>query len=321
MCRLLTSDLRGLNKLGKNKMKDFLDVLEKSCGGHSNGYLAIVDGIIVRYEKSCTLTNQDIVDDIYRLMPDWFIYHTRIASKGSIKDSNAHPYINEDKSFSLCMNGTMSDFGAISTKMDITDTDLLFRMMDKLDLPPDFLVDLTPRFMGIKNRRVFATNGSSSDLLEFDDDNCTIIASEFPLDYPHKTKTMKKSSCWWEGEEIKEEPVRAYNSYKGYLGYGGYSSSYDWYADYKAKQNLMKQVEEVVEKEEDEIFYEYDLLDWVDYGNELFRMGSKKSDVVKELKENIKHDLSKLKTTNGYYEIKISKKTVSLLNDTKEVIY
>ena len=44
-------------------------------------------------------------------------------------------------------------------------------------------------------------------------------------------------------------------------------------------------------------------------------------DIEDELKLNIGGSLDKLKTKNGYYEIKIGKNDVFLLNDTKEVIY
>lgn len=332
MCRILTSDLRGLNKVGKNYMKSFLDTLETSCGGHSNGYLAIKNGEIIEFKKSCTLTNQEIVDDIYNIMPDWFIYHTRIASKGSIKDSNAHPYVNEDKTFGLCMNGTMSDFGAISTKMDITDTELLFRMMDKLDLPPEYLVDLSPRFMGIKNGKVFASNGDSHDPLQFDDENCIIIASEFPIDYPYNSKTMKKSSCWNEGETIEEETVKVY-SYNRYLQ-NYYNDDYSWWYDYKAKQDK-NEIDTKKNKEEDiqedgvneniqefeTVHHEYDLIDAVDYGREMLTWQMNEKDIEEELVATLGNNLDKLKTKEGYYEIKIGKNNINLLNDTKEVIY
>ena len=330
MCRILISDKKGLMKLGKEKMLEFLDVLEKSCGGHGNGVLFIDNGQVTTYDKGLALTNQKIVDTLYideNNLPDWFIYHTRIASKGSVKDSNCHPYINEDRNFALCMNGTMSDFGAISTKMDITDTELLFRMMDKLDLPPEHLTSLTPRFMGIKNGKVFASNGNSHDPLQYDNEDCTIIASEFPIDYPYTTKIMKKSSCWNEGEEIEEEPIKIYN-------HGSYLSNYyndmSWWYDYKAKQDKEEKVDvkkntedsgNEVDEEVEEIYHEYDLLDCVDYGREMLSWGMTEKDIEDELKLNIGGSLDKLKTKNGYYEIKIGKNDVFLLNDTKEVIY
>ena len=48
MCRILISDKKGLMKLGKDKMLEFLDVLEKSCGGHGNGVLFIDNGQVTK---------------------------------------------------------------------------------------------------------------------------------------------------------------------------------------------------------------------------------------------------------------------------------
>lgn len=231
MCRILMSDKRGLEKLGKEYMKGFLDVLEKSCGGHGNGYLFITEKQIIGCDKGMKLSNQEIVDRLYGELPDWFIYHTRVASKGSIKDSNCHPYVAPDLSEALCMNGTMSDFGAISKHFDITDTEMLFNMKVASGLTADKLVGLSPRFMGIENGKVYAVNNGYAQSLEYDDNECIIIASEFPKDYKDN-KTMKNDWCWYEGMKLEEEPKKVTylnSSVKNYSGsyYGGYKN-YHW---------------------------------------------------------------------------------------------
>lgn len=211
MCRLLMSDNRGLKKLGKEYMKGFLDVLEKSCGGHGNGYLFIKDGQIIGYDKGVKLSNEEIVERVYSEEVDWFIYHTRVASKGSIKDENCHPYVSADLTQGLVMNGTMSDFGAIANHSDITDTEMLFRMKLASGIPADNLVGLSPRFLGIENGKVYAVNNSVAQALHYDDNECIIIASEFPKDYVGD-KTMKVDYCWHEGEDIEERKVVVYTN-------------------------------------------------------------------------------------------------------------
>ena len=103
-----------------------------------------------------------------------------------------------------------------------------------------------------------------------------------------------------------------------------------WWYDYKAKQDEEEKVDvkkntedsgNEVDEEVEEIYHEYDLLDCVDYGREMLSWGMTEKDIEDELKSNIGGSLDKLKTKNGYYEIKIGKNDVFLLNDTKEVIY
>ena len=233
MCRLLMSDNRGLKKLGKEYMKGFLDVLEKSCGGHGNGYLFIKDGQIIGYDKGVKLSNEEIVERVYSEEVDWFIYHTRVASKGSIKDENCHPYVSADLTQGLVMNGTMSDFGAIASHSDITDTEMLFRMKLASGIPADNLVGLSPRFLGIENGKVYAVNNSVAQALHYDDNECIIIASEFPKDYVGD-KTMKVDYCWHEGETIEERKVVVYtNSNTGWWDRcNSYYNSYYNYRNY-----------------------------------------------------------------------------------------
>ena len=253
MCRLLMSDNRGLKKLGKEYMKGFLDVLEKSCGGHGNGYLFIKDGQIIGYDKGVKLSNEEIVERVYSEEVDWFIYHTRIASKGSIKDENCHPYVSADLTQGLAMNGTMSDFGAIANHSDITDTEMLFKMKLASGLPADNLVGLSPRFLGIENGKVYAVNNSVAQALHYDDNECIIIASEFPKGYVGD-KTMKVDYCWHEGEAIEERKVTIYTNnntawwdrcYYDYGIYSGRGRSYVFDTDDDISSDIVETLEDL----------------------------------------------------------------------------
>ena len=224
MCRLLTCNREYLESKTKEEMKEFLDVLEKSMGGNGNGILFIKDGEIVLYEKGTNLTNEVITRIIYECgeFPDWFMYHTRVASVGSVKDSNCHPYVNKDKSFALMMNGTDRSFGAIGELEDKTDTEVIFDIIDKMNYDVSFLKNLSPRFMGFKNNKVFVTNPSSMGLKYQNIDGAICIASEFPLKYKD-VKSLKNNCYWEEGQELKEEPVRVVRNYaNSFYGYGNY---------------------------------------------------------------------------------------------------
>lgn len=69
------------------------------------------------------------------------------------------------------------------------------------------------------------------------------------------------------------------------------------------------------------VHHEYDLIDAVDYGREMLTWQMNEKDIEEELVATLGNNLDKLKTKEGYYEIKIGKNNINLLNDTKEVIY
>lgn len=241
MCRLLECNKAYLQKTKKEDLLIFLDQLEKSCGGHGNG-IAFVDGGKVTFTfKSTQLTNKDIVEILYNKMtplPEWFLYHTRVASAGSIKDENCHPYVNEDGSFALMMNGTDRTFGALGEERDITDTQVIYEIFESLKYPIKSLTNYSPRFMGVRDGKVFATNPTATyQSLKFvDDEGAICIASEFPLGYAD-VKTMKSGYAWFEGEEIKEEPKVVYNNSDWWRKAYGYENNVIEYSVVTGKGN------------------------------------------------------------------------------------
>lgn len=222
---------------GKDNILMFLDQLEKSCGGHGNGILLIKDGKIDAYAKDLMLSNELITDVLFDEnyeMPDWFLYHTRVASKGSIKNENCHPYVNAQESFGLMMNGTISSFGSFGNYMgDITDTEALFKMIDAFDVDLNVLTDLDPRFIGFKDGKVFASNSSGYSSLVFEKEgDCLCIASESPG--KEIWDKLEEQYLWTEGEEVKKATLKkTYGSYYRGYGYGNYiddeyASPYYW---------------------------------------------------------------------------------------------
>lgn len=223
MCRLGLFNKEFMENRGKDFMLDFLNQLEKSMGGHGNGILFIDGSEITLDYKALTLKNETIVDMLFNNkvgLPDWFLYHTRVASKGSIKDENCHPYVNDDKSFALMMNGTVSDFGAFGKHMgDITDTEAIFKMLDTFNVDLEVLTELSPRFIGFKNGKVFATNPSGYNGLHYTEEGGICIASESPL--TELWNDLKHNFVWYEGDKLIEQPVVQKYSYssKNYKNY------------------------------------------------------------------------------------------------------
>lgn len=236
MCRLALMNKEYLIKEGKDNVLMFLDQLEKSCGGHGNGILLIKDGKIDAHAKDLMLSNELITDvlfdDNYEL-PDWFLYHTRVASKGSIKNENCHPYVNAQESFGLMMNGTIGSFGAFGNYMgDITDTEALFKMIDTFDVNLEVLTELDPRFIGFKDGKVFASNSSGYSSLVFSKEgDCLCIASESPG--KEVWDKLEEEYLWTEGEVVKKATPRAsYGKYYGGYDYGNYYTNDEYNSPY-----------------------------------------------------------------------------------------
>lgn len=236
MCRLAIFNKEAIEYLGKESMESYLDFLEQEQGGDGNGILFVKDGKIIVDCKGLSLTNKAIVDALYYdgILPDWFLYHTRIASKGTVSDSNCHPYTNEDKSFSLMMNGTDSSLGAFGKSRDITDTQVMFELLEASDRDVTCLTELSPRFMGFKEGKVFVTNPSGFSGLEYvkTEEGILIIASSFPPNTD--SKSLKKNFVWFEGDEVVEDiPVKSFNSY---ISSSAYIDDFDRYYDYYNKR-------------------------------------------------------------------------------------
>lgn len=286
MCRLALFNGVAISEMGTDNLKKFLDMLEESNGGHGNGFALIKGGEVIQIDKAKDLSNREIIQclnvyDKYEDIriereDDWLLYHTRIASKGSIKDSNCHPYWNKDKSFVLAMNGTESAFGALGKSRDITDTEVLYEIIESGMYKLEDLTELSPRFIGFNNGGVFATNPSGYGGLEYrikevDDSKSIIIASEFPDSFDD-VKSLKKSFVWREGEELVEEPVKVvtYNKYGG-----GCYASYN-YNKVTNKDEKLNKIEEELEVDVEGlriILSDKDLKDIQDYITETLITG------------------------------------------------
>ena len=89
MCRVLL-----MNKQGEKEIENiygldkYLKYLEKQMGGHGNGFALMKDGKVTKLEKGVNLDVRDIANVFRKTDYDWAIFHTRLASIGTISDSN-----------------------------------------------------------------------------------------------------------------------------------------------------------------------------------------------------------------------------------------
>ena len=130
MCRVLLADNKFIKTMGFANMLTLLHRLEKECGGDGNGYVLLKNGELIGYDKGVKLTNEEIVTQLFMAEPDWFMYHTRIASAGSVSDTNCHPYVSKDKKFALEMNGTDTSFSDLANDYGCTDTYMIFKLFN-----------------------------------------------------------------------------------------------------------------------------------------------------------------------------------------------
>lgn len=308
MCRLLMMNKDGLNKMGREHTLAFMNQLEKSCGGHGNGIAFIDQGVCTFTNKGVTFKNEDIASLLFNEeneLPDWFIYHTRVASKGTIKDSNCHPYWNEDKSFVAAMNGTISSFGDMAKGLDITDTELVFKNMNAFGIGEASLLEFTPRWLLFRDNKVHAVNPSTAGGLKFiQHDSAIIIASEAYTPLVKEFDSMEGKYVWHEGEEIKKMVYTSqvttnyygrYGAYDAY-GYNYYDEQESWYDRYYGKQKEQEtkkleepKKEEIIGGDENIVTYlddEMKLLEIVDDANYFLNQTKQDPKKVKEFIED-----------------------------------
>ena len=203
MCRLMAINKEGLKLVESTiGLLKLLDHLERDCGGHGNGFVLVKDGRIKTIKKGVKLTDKEIAYSIRNSDFDYAFYHTRVASVGARTDNNCHPYWQYGKKSFLMMNGTESAFKGIANQMEITDTEAIYKIMEEFDLEPSFLTNLSSRFMGFKNGKVFIVNSSYSGLEFIRDKNAFVVASNFPKWV--KAEQME-IGLWTQGQTIRSK--------------------------------------------------------------------------------------------------------------------
>lgn len=226
MCRLALFNYKGFKYLEKmGGLDTFFQELEISQGGHGNGVaLLYPDGRIELRKGVGFDTNEaaDFVRNVGRF--SWCLFHTRVASAGTVKDENCHPFREGD--LVLAANGTEFGFQSLGKVLgDITDTEALFRALIKLEAPIPFsLIYFESVFMGFADRRPFVVSaGWSGDLEVFAYNGIKIFASELPADWKGVLERSPKKAFYWHGgrvlvkDLVKRTGVKA--RYRYYYGY------------------------------------------------------------------------------------------------------
>lgn len=234
MCRLALLNRSGIEfveKKFKGGTESLFDCLETSMGGHGNGVALINRNNSVVINKSVKLYN----DEISKLVKDnikdikFIIYHTRIASKGSIRNSNCHPFITGNDI--LAMNGTESWINPLIDNSE-TDAETILKAITALDLNLiERVTELNSVFLGRYKGKVFASKGKG-DLEVLPYGRVIIFASEFPKEWYKQVKIYTAPKLWIEGEKINRDKLQVVGRRRGKASYSYVPLKYS-YSIYK----------------------------------------------------------------------------------------
>lgn len=198
MCRLAMMNNKGIRYIEENYgLENLFDYLERQLGGHGNGICFIYNDGSYFIRKGVHLTNEEIAEEVLMKIKHikWIIYHTRLASVGSISDRNCHPFNNNGRV--LAMNGTERNY-AIANK-SLTDTENILITTKNITKGTR---DYHSVFLGYENGKVFANKNYGS--LEYIpcENGGRVFASTFPMEYYVREMVYEAPQYFVEGTKM-----------------------------------------------------------------------------------------------------------------------
>jgi predicted glutamine amidotransferase len=243
MCRLALLNKQGVKYIEKiHGIANFFDYLELAMGGNGNGYAYIDNNRNIHLKKGVKLSNKEIAQDILTNINDiqYVLYHTRIASIGTVGDKNCHPFKMGNNV--LAMNGTEFSIKKL-IKNSITDTQAILQLLVKADIDiKEGTKKFDSVFIGYNGTKVFANRNYGSLKYLHHNKRTLIFASEFPKDYYEYEKIYTAPKSWAEGEEINTKVLSLATFKESFwtaiypYEYYSYDESY-WKADTDLKKN------------------------------------------------------------------------------------
>lgn len=199
MCRLAMMNNAGIRYIeNKYGLEELFNYLERQLGGHGNGICFIYNDGSYFIRKGVELSNKDIAEEVLMKINHlkWIIYHTRLASVGSINDRNCHPFNNNGRV--MAMNGTEHDY-KIANK-NLTDTENILITTHNITKETRGYRSV---FLGYENGKVFANKNYGS--LEYIpcDNGGRVFASTFPIEYYVRDMVYEAPQYFVEGVKIK----------------------------------------------------------------------------------------------------------------------
>ena len=209
MCRLALMNNKGIRYVEeKYGLEKLFNYLERQLGGHGNGVCFIYNDGSYFIRKGVNLTNEEIAEEILMKINHlkWIIYHTRLASIGSINDRNCHPFNNEGRV--MAMNGTERNCTIVNKSL--TDTENILLTTKNITKGTR---EYRSVFLGYENGKVFANKNCGS--LEYMpcENGGRVFASTFPMEYYAYDTVYEAPEYFIEGVKMKPLEMARRNRY------------------------------------------------------------------------------------------------------------
>ena len=209
MCRLAMMNKEGIKYIErKYGLENLFNYLERQLGGHGNGICFIYKDGSYFIRKGVNLTNEEIAEEVLMKINHlkWIIYHTRLASVGSINDRNCHPFNNNGRV--MAMNGTERNY-TVANK-SLTDTENILITTNNITKGTR---EYRSVFLGYENGKVFANRNNGS--LEYIpcENGGRVFASTFPVEFYVRDMVYEAPEYFVEGTKMKPLEVAKRNRY------------------------------------------------------------------------------------------------------------
>lgn len=219
MCRLAMMNNAGIKHIEEEYgLENLFNYLERQLGGHGNGICFIYNDGNYFIRKGVGLTNKDIAEEVLMNLDNlkWIIYHTRLASVGSINDANCHPFNNDGRV--MAMNGTERNYKVVNK--NLTDTENILITTKNITKGTR---EYRSVFLGYENGKVFANKNYGS--LEYIPcrNGGKIFASSFPTEYYSIDTIYEAPQYFVEGVRINHLSLTKRKRYYDCGVYGCYS--------------------------------------------------------------------------------------------------
>lgn len=211
MCRQVVGNKKGYLTIDKEYggLEHYLSWLVFERGGNGNGIVFVKDNRIIKFKKDINLSIEEIAEDLRNTDYDYALFHTRLASVGSVCRSNVHHFV-FSPDFALAMNGgeNCNDLGKNYKRPDMTDAELIARtLFESKENPKDFLHQHTKRsaFTGIYKGKPFVYTQNKDIMMLFQKGDAFLFSSDFPWTYYGKniyTIDFDKNFYWEEGMKL-----------------------------------------------------------------------------------------------------------------------
>ena len=211
MCRQVLGNKKGYMTIDKEYggLEHYLSWLVFERGGNGNGIVLVKDNKIIKFKKNIDLSILEIAEDLRNVDYDYALFHTRLATVGSVCRSNVHHFVFSPE-FALAMNGgeNCNDLDKSLKRADMTDAELIAKaMFESKESPKDFLHKHTKRsaFTGVYDGKAFVYTQNKDIMMLLKKDDAFLFSSDFPWQYYGKniySIYFDRELYWEEGMEL-----------------------------------------------------------------------------------------------------------------------